>query len=137
MIRVNPETVYRIVELARGFHAKENVVFPHETEADTDVWATQVLANHTQDAIYEELRTTIESLESGQQANIVALMWLGRGDFHPGEWAEALAQAHERWTPRTAEYLMSTPQVADYLEEGLALFGYSKEKIFSLRRKRQ
>lgn len=54
-------------------------------------------------------------------------MWLGRGGFHPGDWAEALAQAYERWTPRSAEYLSSTPLVADYLEESLSLFGYSRD----------
>ena len=127
MIDVNPEIIYRIVELSREFHAKEAVVFPHEAEAEAGDWAMQVLADHADDASYDELKGIIESLEVRQQARIVALMWLGRGDFHPGEWAEALAQAHERWTPRTADYLISTPLVADYLEEGLSLFGYSPD----------
>ena len=127
MIEVNPDIVYRIIELAREFHAKEAVVFPHETEAETDDWAMQVLADHADDSTYDELKGGIESLEAGQQASIVALMWLGRGDFHPGDWAEALAEAKERWTPRTADYLISTPLVADYLEEALSLFGYSRD----------
>ncbi len=127
MMEVNPDIVYRIAELAREFHAKEAVVFPHEVEAESDDWAMQVLADHADDATYDELKGTIESLEIRQQAYIVALMWMGRGDFHPGDWAETLAQANEQWTPHTADYLISTPLVADYLEEGLSLFGYTRD----------
>ncbi len=43
------------------------------------------------------------------------------------QWDEAYAEAKERWTPHTADYLISTPLVADYLEEGLSLFGYSQD----------
>jgi len=44
------------------------------------------LLNHCQgagirDFAYEELKTTIEDLEPDQQVCLVALMWLGRGDF--------------------------------------------------------
>ena len=52
-------------------------------------------------------------------------MWLGRGDFGVEEWESALQQAREAWTPRTADYLIGTPLVADYLEEGLSELGYS------------
>lgn len=128
MLQINPEIVYRIAELAREFQAQEAVVFPHEAGDEGDDWAMQVLAQHADDATYQELVSTISSLEVGQQASLVALMWLGRGSFEPGEWAEVLAEAHERWTPRTADYLVSTPLLADYLEEGLALFGYSPDK---------
>lgn len=128
MLEINPEIVYRIAELAREFHAQEAVVFPHETDGEGDDWAMQVLAEHADDATYQELKSAIALLEVGQQATLVALMWLGRGSFDPGEWAEAMAEAYERWTPRTADYLISTPLLADYLEEGLALFGYSADK---------
>ena len=44
---------------------------------------------------------------------------LGRGDYAVSEWASALALARERWTEHTAEYLIGTPLLADYLTEGL------------------
>ena len=53
---------------------------------------------------------------------MVALMWVGRGDFAAEEWDSARAEAADRWTPRTAEYLLGTPLVADYLSEGLGVF---------------
>jgi hypothetical protein len=54
-------------------------------------------------------------------------MWLGRGDFEPGEWRDALAQAREIHNEPETEYLIGTPLLADYLEEAHNAFGYSHE----------
>ena len=53
---------------------------------------------------------------------LVALMWVGRGDYSLEEWEEALQFAEETWTENTAEYLIGTPLLADYLAEGLQQF---------------
>ena len=60
-----------------------------------------------------------------QQAELVALMWLGRDDYDMEEWETALRDASDRWNNRTAEYLLSKPLVAEYLTEGLYRHGYS------------
>jgi hypothetical protein len=52
-------------------------------------------------------------------------MWVGRGDFSVEEWPAALEEAADSWNEYTAEYLIAHPLLADYLEEGLAAFGYS------------
>ncbi len=49
-------------------------------------------------------------------------MWLGRGDYSLEEWQSALERAGESWNERSAEYLIRTPLLADYLSEGLAQF---------------
>ncbi|UCH53870.1 MAG: DUF3775 domain-containing protein, partial [Pseudomonadota bacterium] len=77
------------------------------------------------DSTFAELTAEINDLEPDQQVTLVALMWLGRGDFDAEEWEDALAQARDQWKPNTAEYLLTTPLVADYLDEGLAQLGYS------------
>jgi hypothetical protein len=83
-----------------------------------------VLADHEGDTTFAELKYTIDDLEPDQQVCLVALMWLGRGDFALEEWEDALAAARQSYNARTAEYLIATPLVADYLEEGLNLHGY-------------
>ncbi len=128
MLEVNPEIVCFIIAKAHEFHAKEQVVIPDLPENPADDWALQVLADHEDDPTYLELKTTIEDLEPDQQEALVALMWLGRGDYEVDEWAAALEAAHEQHNERTAEYLIATPLVADYLEEGLSLLGYSCEE---------
>ena len=128
MLDVNPETVCYIISRAQEFHAQEEVVIPDEplNPSDSD-WPTQILADHQNDLTYQDLANTINDLEPDQQVNLVALMWVGRGDFSSDEWEMALEQARDNWTERTAEYLIATPLVADYLEEGLSQLGYSCE----------
>jgi hypothetical protein len=128
MLNVNPETICFIINKAREFHAKEEVVIPEEPNSPADNWAMQVLADHADDMTLQELKSTIEDLEPDQQIELVALMWVGRGDFSEEEWEGAVEEAQGNWNPRTAEYLMATPLVADYLDEGLSLLGYSCEE---------
>ncbi len=71
------------------------------------------------DEVRSELATRIEDLEPDQQAQLVALMWVGRGDMEPEEWDEAVALAADRHEGATADYLLSHPHVADHLDEGL------------------
>jgi hypothetical protein len=124
MLEVNPQTVCFLIDKAAEFHAKEEVVIPEEPLQSDEDWALQMLADHAGDPTFEEFKATVEDLEPDQQAAVVALMWLGRGDYDEGEWGAALAAATARRTRRTAEYLIGTPLVADYLREGLSLMGY-------------
>jgi hypothetical protein len=80
-----------------------------------------------QDPAYAELKATIDDLEPDQQVSLVSLMWLGRGDYAVDEWARALADARGSWNERTADYLIGTPLLADYLREGLDQLGYAPQ----------
>ncbi|MFT5083608.1 MAG: hypothetical protein ACI9Y1_001653 [Lentisphaeria bacterium] len=59
--------------------------------------------------------------------NVLALLWLGRGDFDASEWSDALALAAENWSANTADYLLSLPLLAEYLSEGLHALDYDCE----------
>src|SRR3569623_2341078 len=122
MLEINPETVCFIIGKAKEFHAKEAVVIPDEPLSPSEDWARQVLADHQDDPVYQEVAAAIEDLEPAQQATLVALMWLGRGDYTVDEWATACEAAAARRTRRTANYLQATPLIASYLEEVLSLF---------------
>ena len=124
---VSPDKVCFIIQKAHEFHAKEEVVIPEEPSAPSDDWALQVLADHSDDPSYQELRDLISTMDTEEQVNLVALMWLGRGDYAGDEWDTALADARQRLSSHTAEYIIATPMVADYLEEGLTMLGYSCE----------
>lgn len=127
MLDVNPETVCCLIQSARSFHIKEEVVFPEEPLISSNEWALQALAEYAEDPMYIEFVTLIQDLEPDQQANLVALMWIGRGDYPPDEWETVLARAMSELTNRTAEYLISTPLLADYLQEAMEQLGYSCE----------
>jgi len=98
------------------------VTFPEDPLNPTEEWANQVLADHAGDPVIEELTSTIDALEPDRQALLVALMWVGRGDYGVDEWDEAVAEARDQWNGRTTEYLIGTPLAADYLSAGLEQF---------------
>lgn len=127
MLDLNPDIVRFIIDKAHEFHSKEGVVFPQDTSDQSDDWAMQVLANHAGDLTFQELRGAIRELEPDQQVSLVTLMWIGRGDYDIDDWEEARGEAEDRWNSRTAEYLIATPLLADYLEEGLSLLGYGND----------
>ena len=125
MLSTGSDTVCRLIYLAREFHAQEAVTIPEEPGNPSGDWAVQMLASHADDASFQEFKAIIEDLEPDQQQEVVALLWLGRGDYSKPEWRDALAQAADSWNLNTAEYLIAHPLLPDYLEQGLDLFGYS------------
>lgn len=125
MLNVNPQIVCLLIERARDFHTKQGTTIAEEADSPSVDAALDVLAPHQADATFLEFKAVVDDLEPDQQVTLVALMWVGRGDFESDEWHAAFEQAGDGWTPHTAEYLLATPLVADYLEEGLSAFGYS------------
>jgi uncharacterized protein DUF3775 len=127
MIDVNPDTVASLIDKARIFHGKGGSLIPDDNTSSSGNIAADMLTEQEDDQTFQEFKIAVDDLEPDQQTELIALMWIGRGDFDAGEWDVALEQAREEWTPRTAEYLLSTPMVADYLREGLAALGYSTD----------
>ena len=124
MLDINPAFVRALIDKAQGFHVKEEVVFPHEPGGGDEDWVMQVLADHADDPTLAEITAAIDELEPDQQMALVALRWIGRGEYSADDWESALAEAENRWTPRTAAYLIGTPLVSDYWKEGLVQLGY-------------
>ncbi len=120
-LELNSETVRNIIEKTYQFQMKDGVITSDEPPGYADDGAPPMLADHVNDPIYRELKYTIDDLEPDQQQMLVAIMWIGRGDFAPDEWAEAFGHARDSWTERTADYVIGTAMAADYLREGLDL----------------
>jgi len=124
MFDVNPDTVCFLIDKAREFQGKEEVVLPDVPDSPSEDWGLQALADHQGDLTFQEFKSTFDNLEPDQQQNVVALFWVGRGDFEKSEWEQAFDEARANWNKSTAEYLIAHPLLADYLSEGLELFDY-------------
>ena len=119
-IELNRETVQRLIDRTREFHTRDDVSFDEVPEIDDDDWSQQV-ASYASDPYYQEIKTTIDDLEPDQQVTLVALMWIGRGDFSMDELDDAIKEAEDNWNPNTADYLFGPPMLSDYLAEALDL----------------
>ncbi len=128
-LTISPEKVCFIIMKAKEFDAKDEVTEPDPGSNPADDMDVEVLEEHEDDSVIEELTSLIDSLSEDEQIDLVALAWLGRDDYSASDWAtvrEEAARAHNR---RTAGYLLGMPLVGDFLEEGLSMLGYSCEEF--------
>jgi hypothetical protein len=122
-IGIPTDTLAWLVLKARAFGAQAGVSDPDESSNSADDRFVSVLEGQSDDPTAEELHDLIDSLSDDERAALVALAWIGRGDFEGEEWADVLAMARERRQGSTARYLMEMPLLGDYLEEGAAALG--------------
>jgi hypothetical protein len=120
---VSLRTLAYLIVKARAFDAQAGVSDPDESSNPSDDREVSVLEGRSDDPTPEELRETIAALTEEEQAALVALAWIGRGDFEADEWEDAKRTARERHKGPTAAYLMGMPLFGDYLEEGAAALG--------------
>ena len=69
-----------------------------------------------------------EGFDPGSRS-VTSLAWLGRDDYSASDWSTVREEAARAHNERTANYLLGTPLVGDFLEEGLSMLGYSCEEF--------
>jgi len=130
-LSIGPDTVRAFILKAKGLAAALNEDYAdgaeHEVEFDGDGHDKHhhdgLAEEKSENLAEEELRELISDLNVDEAAELIALVWIGRGDYAASEWTEALSAARERPHRRTAKYLLGLPQLADWLEEGLEQIG--------------
>ena len=125
MLAISPETVCYLIVKAREFDVKVAPAEPDPGSNPADDRDVGILEDYADDPTFQELTSALESLNSDQLLDLVVLTWIGRGTYAKDQWDEARDQAGEIPTEDAPRYLLGTPQLGDYLEEGLAELGYS------------
>jgi hypothetical protein len=126
-IEISPEKVCFVAIKAREFDVKDLVTEPDPGSNPTDDKMVAVLEDHEDDPVLEELTSFIAAMSEDEQIDLVALAWLGRGDYTADDWGSVREEAARAHNDKTALYLLGMPLLSDYLEEGLGLLGYSCE----------
>jgi len=125
MFNLSLEIVCNIIKKAREINISDALNLPDDETNLSDAEWMQVLAEYQTDDSYIELKDLITQLEPDQQVDLIALMFIGRGDFTKSEWNEARHEAHAIKKSTRADYLLSKNMLSDYLTEGLAVFGFT------------
>ena len=128
-LSLDPETAFFILMKARAFDEK---VAPSDLEDGSnaiDDKTVEILEDYLDDPTYAELMEALRDLNIDQQIDLLALLWIGRGDFTPDEWADAVAQANSMSHKHIPEYVSQTPLASDFLEEGLNAMGIPIEEF--------
>lgn len=131
MLEISTDKVCYLIVKAREFDVKVDVEEPDPGGNPSDSDSREILQDYADDPTLLEIKTFIDDLNEDEQIDLVALMWVGRGDFEISEWEEARNEAVRAREEHghTAEYLLGAPLLGDYLEEGLNQAGESCKDI--------
>jgi hypothetical protein len=130
-LSISREKVAFLIEKAHEFDVKDLPADVDSGSNPTDDNEIDVLEDTSEDPVASEMGSFIRALNEDEQIDLVALMWLGRGDGTIEEWDDLRSRAAERRdgyrNPRweIVRYLLGEPLLGDLLAEGLDKFGIS------------
>ena len=123
-LSIDPDYLRRLIVKVRSFMGKEETDIPDDgSNPIDDEVPLGALQDEDDDLSREEVVEEIQGLSPRQRAELVALMWLGRGDGEPEEWNELLARAIERREVPTENYLLDHPLLAEHWLDGMERLG--------------
>ena len=126
-LEIDPSTVAFLIAKARAFDAKVAPADRDEVSQPGEDEDHDALEDYGDDPVAEEILAVINDLNVDEQIELVAMTWVGRGDFAVEEWDEAMEAARERRVGSTSKYLLGMPLLGDMLEEGFVALGYTLE----------
>ncbi len=126
-MEISRDKVAHIILRAREVDVKTEA-WDDENDTDRDDLNSEtILEDLPDDATRQELKEFLESLNEDELASLIALAWIGRGTYAPGEMDEAISTAKSEHGGNGVTYLFSLPLLPDYLEDALDQLGYSVE----------
>lgn len=123
-LNIDIEYLQMLILKVRAVMAREELDIPDPGGNASDDEIPATLQDLPDDLSREEVVEEIQGLSADQQAELVALMWVGREDGDPADWADLVTQAAERRETPAEDYLLGHPLVADYWADGLERLGY-------------
>ena len=122
------DKVCELILRAREFDVKEGITDPDSGSNPIDDGSTDVLTASSDDSTEEQIREFVAGLNEDERHDLVALVWIGRGDYEAEEWPIVVRAARDREATAaqdTASYLLGIPNLPDLLDEGLVAMGRS------------
>ncbi|HEY1943750.1 MAG TPA: DUF3775 domain-containing protein [Roseiarcus sp.] len=123
---INTEKVCYVIAKARELEGEDNGMEADASNATDDNFHS-MLTDDAYNSIRAELKAYVDAMDEDEQCELVALTWVGRGDYTAEEWKAAVAEARRRRDAPTSTYLLDNPLLASHLDYGLAEFGESCE----------
>jgi hypothetical protein len=81
--------------------------------------------NPAEDSRRSQIFEFIRGLNGAEQTDLLALIYLGRGDFDITEWHDAVHEAATRIADGDIDYMIGDAALPEYLGAGLDAFGHS------------
>lgn len=124
MPEISVDKVCFIVVKSRELFSEDEGARPDASNPSDD-GARVTLTNAADRTVRLELREFINGLDADELDALVALVWIGRGDFEASDWRAAVREARARRETNTAGYLLGLPLLPDHLEDALSAYDRS------------
>jgi hypothetical protein len=126
-LRISTEKVCAFIEAAREVAGTVPSTAGDRTTTGDDSKLETLVEEPGQD-FYErddrrrQMVEFVAGLNVEEQIDLLALIWLGRGDYDIADWDEALAEAEARIAARDPDYMIGDAALPEYLGDGLEAF---------------
>ena len=128
-LRISSEKVCAFIEAARELAGKVPSTAGDRTTTGDDSRLVTLEEpegiGEDEDARRGEMVEFVAGLNVEEQVDLLALIWLGRGDYELAEWDDAVAEAEARIAARDPDYMIGDAALPEYLGGGLEAFGRS------------
>ena len=127
-LRISTEKVRAVIEAARELAGKVPSTAGDRTTTGDDSRLVTI-EDYSGDVAFDrdgrrrEMIELIAGLNVEEQTDLLALIWLGRGDYEIDEWDAAIVEAEARIAARDPDYMIGDAALPEYLGDGLEAFG--------------
>jgi Protein of unknown function (DUF3775) len=125
---INTDKVCYVIAKARELESEDEGAEADASSPSDDKFVS-VLRDGARGSARAELTGFIDAMDEDEQCELIALSWIGRGDFDSEEWKLAIDEARTRRGRAASAYLLGNRLLAAHLESGLAEFGGSCEGL--------
>jgi hypothetical protein len=123
-LRINPDKVCQIMEAARELAGRVAPTTGDRTTTGDDSPLTFV-EQSADDPTRQQIVEAIAGMNVEEQVDLLALVYLGRGDFELDEWEDALEEARTRIDAGDHDFMIGDEALPAYLGDALDAFGKS------------
>jgi hypothetical protein len=133
-LTIDPEVAYRIAVLAQSYQGEGLMPMEEDDVVDNDIGDdpitdVEAIADEAEkphaNQLDDELEGLIRGLNVDAKHDLLALIWVGRGDYEARDWASARRAAREAEPFDVTDYLEELQMGSDYIENALEAMGYS------------
>ena len=133
-LTIDPEVAYRIAVLVQSYQGEGIMPMEEDDVVDSDIGDDPItdvdaIADEAEkphaNLLDDELEGLIRGLNVDAKHDLLALIWVGRGDYEARDWASARRAAREAEPFDVTDYLAELQMGSDYIENALEAMGYS------------
>jgi hypothetical protein len=122
-LRISSEKVCALIEAARELAGIVPSTAGDRTTTGDDSRLVTMESDPDNNVCRREAIEFVAGLNVEEQTDLLALIWLGRGDYEIDDWDEAVAEAEARIAARDPDFMLGDAALPEYLGGGLEAFG--------------